>query len=67
MAEFGSQSVVWQTAMNPMIALELIDAGVWSGAGVLGPEALPADPFLDLVNSHGSPWALEERNATSHL
>ena len=67
MAEFGSQSVVWQTAMNPVIALELIDAGVWSGAGVLGPEALPADPFLDLVNSHGSPWALEERNATSHL
>jgi saccharopine dehydrogenase-like NADP-dependent oxidoreductase len=53
--------------MNPVIALELIDSGVWSGAGVLGPEALPADPFLDLVNAHGSPWALEERNATSHL
>ncbi|NNN08766.1 MAG: ATP-binding protein [Acidimicrobiaceae bacterium] len=67
MQEFGSQSVVWQTAMNPVIALELIDSGVWSGAGVLGPEALPADPFLDLVNSHGSPWAIEERNATSHL
>lgn len=66
MSEFGSQSVVWQTAMNPVIALELIDSGVWSGTGVLGPEALPADPFLDLVNSHGSPWALEERNATSH-
>ena len=67
MSEFGSQSVVWQTAMNPVIALELIDSGVWSGAGVLGPEALPADPFLDLVNAHGSPWAMEERNATSHL
>ena len=64
MSEFGSQSVVWQTAMNPVIALELIDAGVWSGAGVLGPEALPAEPFLDLLNSHGSPWALQERTAT---
>jgi saccharopine dehydrogenase-like NADP-dependent oxidoreductase len=63
MSEFGSQSVVWQTAMNPIIALELLDSGVWSGAGVLGPEALPADPFLDLVNSHGAPWALEERAA----
>jgi saccharopine dehydrogenase-like NADP-dependent oxidoreductase len=63
MSEFGSQSVVWQTAMNPVIALELIDSGVWSGAGVLGPEALPADPFLELVNSHGAPWALEERIA----
>jgi saccharopine dehydrogenase (NAD+, L-lysine-forming) len=63
MSEFGSQSVVWQTAMNPIIALELLDSGAWSGAGVLGPEALPADPFLDLVNSHGAPWALEERTA----
>jgi saccharopine dehydrogenase-like NADP-dependent oxidoreductase len=61
MAEFGSQSVVWQTAMNPIIALELLDSGAWSGAGVLGPEALPAGPFLDLVNSHGSPWAMDER------
>jgi saccharopine dehydrogenase (NAD+, L-lysine-forming) len=61
MAEFGSQSVVWQTAMNPIIALELLDSGAWSGAGVLGPEALPASPFLDLVNSHGSPWAMDER------
>jgi saccharopine dehydrogenase-like NADP-dependent oxidoreductase len=61
MAEFGSQAVVWQTAINPIVALELLDSGVWSGAGVLGPEALPADPFLDLVNSHGAPWACEER------
>jgi saccharopine dehydrogenase-like NADP-dependent oxidoreductase len=61
MSEFGSQSVVWQTAMNPIIALELLDSGAWSGAGVLGPEALPASPFLDLVSSHGSPWAMDER------
>jgi len=61
MSEFGSQAVVWQTAMNPIIALELLESGAWSGAGVLGPEALPAEPFLDLVNSHGAPWGLEER------
>ncbi|MGC1419335.1 MAG: saccharopine dehydrogenase C-terminal domain-containing protein [Acidimicrobiales bacterium] len=61
MSEFGSQSVVWQTAMNPIIALELLESGAWSGEGVLGPEALPAEPFLDLVNSHGSPWACDER------
>ncbi len=64
MSEFGSQSVVWQTAMNPIIALELLDSGAWSGAGVLGPEALPAEPFLDLVNAHGSPWAIDERAAS---
>jgi saccharopine dehydrogenase (NAD+, L-lysine-forming) len=61
MSEFASQSVVWQTAMNPIVALELLDSGAWSGDGVLGPEALPAEPFLDLVNSHGAPWACEER------
>jgi saccharopine dehydrogenase (NAD+, L-lysine-forming) len=61
MKEFGSQAVVWQTAMNPVVALELLDSGAWSGEGVLGPEALPADPFLELVNSHGAPWAYEER------
>ncbi|HMK98565.1 MAG TPA: saccharopine dehydrogenase C-terminal domain-containing protein [Acidimicrobiales bacterium] len=61
MAEYGCQSVVWQTAINPIVALELLESGVWSGCGVLGPEALPADPFLELLNGHGAPWAIEER------
>ncbi len=63
MAEYGSQAVVWQTAVNPVVALELIDSGAWSGAGVLGPEALPPQPFLDLLTEYGSPWACEERTA----
>jgi len=61
MAEYGSQAVVWQTAVNPVVALELIDSGAWAGVGVLGPEALPPRPFLDLLNDYGSPWAFEER------
>ena len=61
MAEYGSQAVVWQTAVNPVVALELIDSGAWAGAGVLGPEALPAQPFLDLLTEYGSPWGCEER------
>ena len=61
MAEYGSQAVVWQTAVNPVIALELLDCGAWSGTGVLGPEALPARPFLDLLADYGSPWDCEER------
>ncbi len=64
MAEYGSQAVVWQTAVNPVVALELIDSGAWSGAGVLGPEALPPQPFLDLLTEYGSPWACEERTPT---
>ncbi|HUO48055.1 MAG TPA: saccharopine dehydrogenase C-terminal domain-containing protein [Acidimicrobiales bacterium] len=61
MAEYGSQAVVWQTAINPVLALELVASGAWSGAGVLGPEALPAEPFLDLLAESGAPWACDER------
>jgi saccharopine dehydrogenase-like NADP-dependent oxidoreductase len=64
MAEYGSQAVVWQTAVNPVVALELLDSGAWGGQGVLGPEALPAQPFLDLLTEYGSPWACEERTPT---
>ncbi len=65
MSEYGSQAVVWQTAVNSVVALELIDSGAWSGTGVLGPEALPAGPFLDLLTDYGSPWAVEERTPGS--
>ena len=66
MREYDSQCVVWQTALNPVIALELLAAGTWSGAGVLGPEAFDAVPFLDLLAApkpvgYGSPWGLEDR------
>jgi saccharopine dehydrogenase-like NADP-dependent oxidoreductase len=57
----GSQAVVWQTALNPVVALELLAEGVWSGAGVLGPEAFDADPFLELLAEHGAPHRVEER------
>ena len=52
---------MWQTAINPVIALELLASGAWTGTGVLGPEAFPATPFLDLLVDHGSPWGMEER------
>lgn len=66
MAEYSSQAVVWQTAINPVIALELLATGVWSGAGVLGPEAFDARPFLSLLaadapEGYGSPWGIEEK------
>jgi saccharopine dehydrogenase (NAD+, L-lysine forming) len=62
MAEYGAQCVVWQTAVNPAVALELLATGVWSGSGVLGPEAFDAVPFLDLLrDGYGSPWGLREQ------
>ncbi|MEU6241576.1 saccharopine dehydrogenase C-terminal domain-containing protein [Streptomyces sp. NPDC047024] len=61
MAEYGCQAVVWQTAVNPVVALELLATGTWAGRGVLGPEAFPARPFLDLLTAYGSPWGLREQ------
>jgi saccharopine dehydrogenase-like NADP-dependent oxidoreductase len=67
MAEYESQCVVWQTALNPVIALELLATGVWSGLGVLGPEAFDAQPFLELMarpvanGGYGQAWGLEDR------
>ena len=60
MREYGSQAVVWQTAINPVVALELLASGAWSGSGVLGPEAFDAVPFLDLLKEYGSPWGIRE-------
>jgi saccharopine dehydrogenase (NAD+, L-lysine-forming) len=61
MREYGNQAVVWQTALNPIVALELLANGSWKGAGVLGPEAFDAVPFLELLADYGAPHALEER------
>jgi saccharopine dehydrogenase-like NADP-dependent oxidoreductase len=60
MREYGSQAVVLQTAVNPVVAFELLARGTWSGAGVLGPEAFDAVPFLDLLNAYGMPWGMRE-------
>ncbi len=60
MREYGSQAVVWQTAVNPAVALELLDRGVWAGTGVLGPEAFAAQPFLELLAEYGSPHGVLE-------
>src|SRR5918992_5693689 len=67
MGRDGVQAVVWQTALNPVVALELLATGVWEGAGVLGPEAFDAVPFLELLAEHGSPHGVEERDPANPL
>jgi saccharopine dehydrogenase-like NADP-dependent oxidoreductase len=65
--EDGVQAVVWQTAINPVVALELLAAGTWAGAGVLGPEAFDAAPFLALLADYGSPHGCDERDPADPL
>jgi saccharopine dehydrogenase-like NADP-dependent oxidoreductase len=67
MRDYESQCVVWQTAMNPVIALEMLALGNWSGTGVLGPEAFDAVPYLELMakpvadGGYGQAWGLSDR------
>jgi saccharopine dehydrogenase-like NADP-dependent oxidoreductase len=62
MREYGAQAVVWQTAMNPVVALELLGTGIWTGAGVLGPESFDPKPFLALLrDGYGQQWVVQER------
>ncbi|MEO6142516.1 MAG: saccharopine dehydrogenase C-terminal domain-containing protein, partial [Dermatophilaceae bacterium] len=67
MREYGAQCVVWQTAVNPVVALELLATGVWRGTGVRGPESFDAVPFLDLLKApqpsgYGSAWGMQDRS-----
>ena len=62
MKNYGDQAVVWQTAINPVIAMELIANGAWKPAGVVGPEWLEPKPFLDLIESYGSSWHIRDED-----
>ena len=60
MKEYGDQAVVWQTALNPVVAMELIHSGKWKPQSVMGPEWFDPKPCLDLVNEYGAPWKMRE-------
>jgi len=63
---YGLQVVGWQTGFNPVIAMELIASGAWSGAGVLGPEAFDPDPYLALLDRYGIHHAVVEMEPGAH-
>ena len=60
MKEYGDQAVVWQTAINPVIAMELISEGVWKPEGICGPEWFNPKPFLEKLNEFGPKWNIRE-------
>jgi saccharopine dehydrogenase-like NADP-dependent oxidoreductase len=60
MKNYGVQAVVWQTAVSPVITLELLATGQWHGTGVLGPEAFDPDPFMALMPKYEFPWGIKE-------
>ncbi len=60
MKNVGVQAVVWQTAVGPVIAMELMAEGVWQGKGVLGPEAFDPDPFMQRMAGYDFPYGIRE-------
>jgi saccharopine dehydrogenase-like NADP-dependent oxidoreductase len=60
MRDWGSQAVLWQTAICPVVALELLSDGSWKGSGVRGAEAFPAAPFLNLLGAYGAHHGMVE-------
>jgi saccharopine dehydrogenase-like NADP-dependent oxidoreductase len=60
MRKYGVQAVVWQTAVNPVIAMELLADGVWKSVGVMGPEAFDPDPFLERMPAYDFPFGINE-------
>ncbi len=60
MSQYGVQAVVWQTAVCPVIAMELLESGIWQGAGVLGPEAFDPDPYMERMAGYDFPYGIKE-------
>ena len=60
MSKWNCQAVVAQTAFTPVIAMELLEKGIWKGAGVLAPEAFDPIPFMERMAEYGFPYGLRE-------
>ena len=60
MQKWGCQAVVAQVAFSPLLAMDLIEHGLWSGVGVMGPEAFDPLPFMDRMAEYGFPYGIKE-------
>ncbi|NWF63873.1 MAG: saccharopine dehydrogenase NADP-binding domain-containing protein [Chloroflexi bacterium] len=60
MKTWGCQAVVAQTAFTAVIAMDLLEHGVWHGAGVLGPEAFEPTVFMEKMADYGFPYGVKE-------
>lgn len=60
MQAWGCQAVVAQTAFSAVIAMDLLEHGQWTGAGVLGPEAFEPTVFMEKMADYGFPYGIRE-------
>jgi saccharopine dehydrogenase (NAD+, L-lysine-forming) len=66
-AELGVQATAYQTGIPPVIAARLIHQGRWRATGVVSPEQLDPDPFLERLALEGMPWHVRDDTASPDL
>ncbi len=60
---YGTNAVVAQTAFNPVIMMELVATGKWTGVGVKNPEQFEPAAFVDLMAKYEFPGAMREMDS----
>ncbi|MEP3050149.1 MAG: saccharopine dehydrogenase family protein [Erythrobacter sp.] len=62
--ETGNQGVSYTTGVPAMIGSALMLNGTWAGAdgagGVFNMEEMDPDPFMEMLNTYGLPWNVNE-------
>jgi saccharopine dehydrogenase-like NADP-dependent oxidoreductase len=62
-AKYTTNSVVAQTAVGPVIMMELIAKGIWNEAGAWGPEHFDPDPFVERLAKYEFPAGIREMDS----
>ena len=60
MQKWGCQAVVAQVAFSPLLAMDLIEHGIWQGTSVLGPDACDPLPFMERMAEYGFPYGIKD-------
>ena len=61
--KYGTNSVVAQTAVMPVIMLELVSKGIWNLKGVHGPESFDPDPAIERLAKYEFPAGMREMDS----
>lgn len=61
--KYTTNSVVAQTAVGPVIMLELVAKGIWDLKGVHGPESFDPDPFVERLAKYEFPAGIREMDS----
>ena len=62
--EVESQAISYTTGVPAMIGTALVASGIWNKRGAHTTDEFDPDPYMDMLNKFGLPWAVDENPAT---